>query len=165
LHSSALQVLVIASSTVILARFADLIALNDKPAVKSILIKAGLASAIVGVLGVFMVWALGATTLEWLFGGRFDAAAADRVSNHWLLLTLAVPFSMLGNVFAKLFQAKKQPIMMSSMAFSSLPALYLSYAMLNPIAGELSIAVAIAISSAISLLTAIFLYKPKNFTS
>lgn len=157
LHSSALQVLIIASSTVILAHFSDLVAKNNGAAVRNILFNAGLISAIVGVFGVFMVWALGAASLEWLFGGRFDYAAAERVSSHWLLLTIGLPFAMMGNVFAKLFQAQKRPLMMSILSFASLPALYISHAIFNPLIEELSIALALTISSAISLLTGLIL--------
>lgn len=164
LHSSALQVLVIASSTVILARFSDLVAMDDLPAVRNILVKAGLASVIVGIFGVLMVWTLGAISLEWLFGGRFDAIAAERVSSNWLLLTIGLPFSMLGNVLAKLFQAQKRPLMMSVLAFSSLPALYAANITLSPLLGELSIALALTISSAVSLVIGFILKNRRVHT-
>lgn len=161
LHSSALQLLVIASSTVILARFSDLVARNDAAAVRNILVKAGIISAVIGGLGIFMVWALGAVSLEWLFGGRFDTAAAARVSSHWLLLTVGLPFAMLGNVFAKLFQAQKRPLMMSALVFLGLPVLYVSYFFLSPLIDEFSIALALTISTVVSLLIGLFAVRYK----
>jgi len=161
LHSSALQLLVIASSTVVLAHFSDLVARNDAAAVRNTLVKAGAVSAVIGGLGIFMVWAFGAASLEWLFGGRFDAAAAERVSSHWLLLTLSLPFAMLGNVFAKLFQAQKRPLMMSLLVFVSFPLIYISYFSISPLIGEFSIALALVIGSVGSLLIGFFAVKHK----
>ena len=120
LHSAALQLLVIACSTLILARFSDLVARNDTEALRRILTKAGMLSLVIGGGGVLMVWGLGAISLEWIFGGRFDDSAAVRVSSHWLLLTISLPFAIIGNVFAKLWQAQKRPKLISIMAFISL---------------------------------------------
>ena len=94
LHSAALQLLVIACSTLILARFSDLVARNDTEALRRILTKAGMLSLVIGGGGVLMVWGLGAISLEWIFGGRFDDSAAVRVSSHWLLLTISLPFAL-----------------------------------------------------------------------
>lgn len=147
LHSSALQLLVIASSTVILAHFSDLVARNDAAAVRTTLVKAGVVSAVIGGLGIFMVWALGAVSLEWLFGGRFDAAAAERVSSHWLLLTLGLPFAMLGNFFAKLWQAQKRPKLISTMACMSLLALVFCYLGVRNHYQEFSLPAALSLSA------------------
>jgi peptidoglycan biosynthesis protein MviN/MurJ (putative lipid II flippase) len=151
LHSAALQTLVMASSTIILARFATLVAQGDEKSVRTILKRSTTAALIMGVLASLFVWWLGARSLEWLFGGRFNAYAANQVSNHWLILTLGLPFAMLGNVFAKLFQAQKRPIIMSALAFTALPALYVSHSILSPIIKELSIASSLTISSIASL--------------
>ncbi len=162
LHSSALQLLVIASSTVILARFSDLVAQNDVAAVRRILVKAGLASAVIGVFGVFMVWALGAVSLEWLFGGRFDAAAAARVSSHWLLLTLGLPFAMVGNVFAKLWQAQKRPQLISIMAGMSLSALMFFYWATKYSFQELSLPASISVSAFLVAMVGVCFLNVKN---
>lgn len=151
LHSAALQFLVVACSTLILARFSDLIARNDTVAVRAILIKATFLSTAIGVFYASIVWLVGAVALEWLFSGRFDGDAAARVSFHWLLLSIGLPFVMLGNVFAKLFQAQRRPMMMSVLAISSLCMLYLACFLLGSQFGEFSIALAMTLASCFSL--------------
>jgi len=146
LHSSALQLLVIACSTVILARFSNLVARNELRAVRGILVKAGLFSFTIGGLGVLAVWQFGAACLEFLFGGRFDSAAAVRVADHWLLLTVGLPFAMLGNIFAKLWQAQKRPQLISVMASVSLLTLVAVYYLTNGYLNEFSLAVAISMA-------------------
>lgn len=147
LHSAALQLLVIACSTLILARFSDLVARNDTEALRRILNRAGILSLIIGGAGVLMVWGLGAISLEWIFGGRFDHSAAVRVSSHWLLLTISLPFAMIGNIFAKLWQAQKRPKLISIMAFLSLSGLILSYFSLRYPLQEFSLPIAMSISA------------------
>ena len=150
LHSSALQLLVIASSTVILARFSDLAVQNDFRTTKELLKKAAIASGIIGAIALALVWTMGTPALEWLFGGRFDAAAAERVTSHWILLTAGLPFSMLGNVFAKLWQAQRKPQLLSLLAGISL----LTFVALQTITGsyleELSLSLSIS-AAAISV--------------
>lgn len=152
LHSSALQLLVMACSTLLLARFSDLVAHNNTVAVKRILIKAAFLSALVGVFYALGVWVFGAIGLEWLFSGRFDDEAAARVSSHWLLLSIGLPFVMLGNVFAKFFQAQRMPLMMTVLAVASLLVLCVSYWLFNSRFGELSIALSITLGAFFSLL-------------
>ncbi len=164
LHSAALQLLVIACSTLILARFSDLIARNDTVAVRAILIKATFFSAAIGGFYASAVWVAGAASLEWLFSGRFDGDAAARVSFHWLLLSIGLPFVMLGNVFAKLFQAQRKPMMMSVLAISSLCVLYLAYLLLSSQFEEFSIAMAITLASFFSLLIGFLVLRCSNFT-
>ncbi len=146
LHSSALQLLVIACSTVILARFSNLVAQNELRAVRGILVKAGIFSFTIGGLGILAVWQFGAACLEFLFGGRFDSVAAVRVADHWLLLTLGLPFAMLGNVFAKLWQAQERPKLISVMASVSLLTLVAIYYLTNDYLNEFSLAVAISMA-------------------
>ncbi|MEO9332905.1 lipid II flippase MurJ [Ectopseudomonas guguanensis] len=164
LHSAALQLLVIACSTLILARFSDLIARNDTVAVRAILIKATFFSAAIGIFYASAVWVAGTASLEWLFSGRFDGDAAARVSFHWLLLSIGLPFFMLGNVFAKLFQAQRKPMMMSVLAISSLCVLYLAYLLLSPQLEEFSIAMAITLASFFSLLIGFLVLRYSKFT-
>lgn len=164
LHSAALQLLVIACSTLILARFSDLIARNDTVAVRSILIKAAFFSAIIGVFCVSVVGLAGTAGLEWLFSGRFDGDAAARVSSHWLLLSIGLPFVMLGNVFAKLFQAQRKPMMMSVLAISNLCALYLAYLLLSLQFEEFSIAMAITLASFFSLFIGYLVFRYSDLT-
>lgn len=151
LHTSALHLLVMASSTVILARFAELVARDEVVAVQAILRKAAMASMVLGGLGVVMVWTLGGPILEWLFGGRFDDAAASRVTNHWLWMTIGLAFALLSNVHSKFWQAQSKPALMSAVALASLMALALGFILLKPIVGEFSASGALSISSIITL--------------
>ncbi|MEQ1602844.1 MAG: hypothetical protein HOP04_03970 [Methylophilaceae bacterium] len=160
LHSSALQLLVIASSTVILAQFSNLVAQGDVAAVRRILAKAGAVSAIVGLFGVLAVWAVGAVLLHWLFGGRFDNDAAERVSSHWLLLTLGLPFAILGNVFAKLWQAQKRPQLISIMAAISLMSLTVMHSIADLFLKEYSLPAALATSATSVVLVGIWFLNP-----
>lgn len=144
LHSSVLQFLVIAGSSVILARLSDLVAQGNGVAVKDILVKASVVSVVFGLFGVFLIWALGAAALQWLFGGRFDAAAAARVSSHWLLLSLGLGLAMMGNVFAKLWQAQRRPRLISVVAGMSLITLYLAHWLTQGALHEYSLSVSFA---------------------
>lgn len=149
LHSSVVQLLVMASSPVILAHFADLIASNEIAAVRAILGKAAVASAILGLLGVVLVGLFGAPVLGLIFGGRFDAEAASRVAHHWWWMTTGLAFLILGNVFAKLWQSQRRPRQMSIMAAVSLVTLVAAYSILRGVLGEFSIATAMSISAAL----------------
>lgn len=151
LHSSALQLLVMTGSTIILSHFSQLIAQRQLKIVQHILFKSAIASAVVGASAVLLVWFLGAPTLTYLFGGRFDSAVASRVSSHWLLMTLGLGFAMLSNVHAKLWQAQSRPAWMSVIAIVSLSTLFLGYLLLRPFAGELAAAGALTISSVVTL--------------
>jgi len=148
LHTSALHLLVMASSTVILARFAELVARDEVVAVQAILRKAAAASIVLGGLGVVMVWAFGGPILEWLFDGRFDAEAASRVTTHWWWMTLGLAFSILGNVFAKLWQAQGRPRLISAVSGISLMTLTASHLLLRDVLQEYSLAAALSASGA-----------------
>src|SRR5690606_2038374 len=63
LHSSAVQLLVMASSTLILARFSVLIASGDDASVRQLLKKAALVSFVLGALAVLCVATLGEPVL------------------------------------------------------------------------------------------------------
>lgn len=162
LHSSALQFLVMASSTVILARFSDLVAQNNIPAVRSILAKSSLISIVVGVAGTLLVFTIGAPLLQELFGGRFDADAARHVTMHWLLLTMGITFAMIGTVFAKLWQAQKRPQLISIMAAISLMTFALTYISLNGLLGEYSIPLAVSASALLVVLIGVFFLRVTN---
>lgn len=147
LHSSAVQLLVMASSTVILANFSDLVARKDTAAIMRLLRKAGWISLIIGVSGTLTVGLLGDVTLRTMFAGRFDAAAASRVASHWLWLTVGLGFAMLGNVFAKLWQAQGRPQLISLLAGSSLLTLFVAFLLLRDHLGEFALAAALSSSS------------------
>lgn len=164
LHASAIQLLILASSTVILARFSELVARKDHEAIQSILRKAGLASAAIGGLAIVCVWLLGSWALQLLFGGRFDAAAADRVAVHWLWLSLGLPFALLGNVFAKLWLAQKQARRMSLIAGLSLGTAALVYFLSNRWLLEYSVAAGLSSASIAVVLIGWNLVKAEIFS-
>jgi len=148
LHSSTVQLLVMAGSPVILAHLAELVARNQIDAVRSILKQAAVASVVLGTIGLIVVGTLGAPLLGWVFGGRFDSAAAERVANHWWWLTLGLAFLILGNVFAKLWQSQRRPRHMSVMAGASLIVLGVSFYALRQPLGEFSVAAAMSVAAA-----------------
>jgi peptidoglycan biosynthesis protein MviN/MurJ (putative lipid II flippase) len=150
LHSSTVQLLIMAGSPVILAHFADLVANNQVAAVRSILAKAAAASAILGILSVVLVGLFGAPLLGWIFGGRFDAEAASRVANQWWWMTTGLAFLILGNVFAKLWQSQRRPRQMVIMAGVSTVALTFTHLVLKGWLNEYSIPAAMS-SSAVAI--------------
>lgn len=147
LHSSLVQLLVMASSTLILARFSELIAVQQIAAVRRLLRLATLWSILIGVAGVIIVWGAGENLLIWLFQGRFDAHAASRVADLWIWLTMGLGFSLLGNVFAKLWQAQSRPRLISAMAASSLLSMCMGYFVLRGLIGEEAIALAMSLAA------------------
>jgi peptidoglycan biosynthesis protein MviN/MurJ (putative lipid II flippase) len=162
LHLSAVQLLIMASSPVILAHFADLVASNKIAAVRVILGKAAAASAIIGIVGVILVGLVGAPLLRLIFGGRFDAEAASRVADHWWWLTAGLAFVILGNVFAKLWQSQRRPKQISIMAGVSLATLLAAYSMLREALGEFSVASAISISAVLMVVVSVPLLHVGN---
>jgi peptidoglycan biosynthesis protein MviN/MurJ (putative lipid II flippase) len=149
LHLSTVQLLVMAGSPVILAHFANLVAGNEIAAVRAILGKAAVASALIGVLGVVLVGLIGAPLLGLVFGGRFDAEAASRVADHWWWMSAGLAFVILGNVFAKLWQSQRRPRLISIMAAVSLVTLVAAYSIFRGVLGEFSVATAMSISAAL----------------
>jgi peptidoglycan biosynthesis protein MviN/MurJ (putative lipid II flippase) len=132
LHSSLLQFIFMASSTVILARFSEMVVRGDEQQIATVLRKASALSAGVGIAACAFIALFGAWTLELLFGGRFDARAAQAVSQHWLILTVGLPFAIVGSIFAKLWQAQGRPQLISSMAACSLLTLFAMHEILAP---------------------------------
>lgn len=147
LHSSAVQLLVMASSTLILARFSELVASGNNIEVNRLLRKATVTSLALGALAVLCVAVAGEHVLRLLFSGKFDAAAAQQVASLWTLLSFGLGFSLLGNVFAKLWQAQSRPKLLSIMAGISFITLCISFLLLRDAVGEQSIAVALVLSN------------------
>jgi murein biosynthesis integral membrane protein MurJ len=121
LHGAATQVLIIGISTVLLPRFAALLARNESGEIVKLLWRIGRASLMICVFVGAGVWVLGTPVVLTLLGrGHFDHALGERVGQAWLLLTLSLfPFG-LATFFAKLYQAKLRPQLLS---MSSLVAL------------------------------------------
>lgn len=165
LHTSAVQLIVMASSTVILARLSDLIAQRDDAAVRSIFKQAALFSAALGIIAVIAVWSIGSLTLQWVFGGRFDALAAHRVSEHWLWLTAGLPFTIMGNVLAKLWQAQGKPLLMTLMASGTLVSVLIFFSVLQPWMGEYAVSGALTAGAIVTLVAGCFVTRRTLFSS
>lgn len=149
LHSSLVQLLVMGSATLVLARFSELVAAGDTVSVRRLLRQAAMLSLGIGGASVVGVWWLGESALRWLFSGQFDAEAAARVTAVWTWLTAGLGFALLGNVFAKLWQAQSRPKLISAMACSSLTVLCFCFFTLKAFIGELAVAAAMTGASAI----------------
>lgn len=147
LHSSAIQLLIMASSTVILANFSDLIAKNDIASIRQILRHARMISLIIGVASTILVGIAAVPVLEAIFWGRFDSQAASRVATHWIWLTVGLGFAILGNVYAKLWQSQGRPHLMSIFAGCAVVVLCISYWLLRIHLSEYALAAALSISS------------------
>ncbi|CAB3637986.1 murein biosynthesis integral membrane protein MurJ [Trinickia soli] len=121
LHGAATQVLIIGISTVLLPRFAALLARNESSEIVRLLWRIGRASLMICVFVAAGVGVLGTPVVLTLLGrGHFDHVLGERVGQAWLLLTLSLfPFG-LATFFAKLYQAKLRPQLLS---MSSLVAL------------------------------------------
>ena len=123
LHGAATQVLIIGISTVLLPRFAALLARNESNEIVRLLWRIGRASLMVCVFVAAGVWVLGTPVVLTLLGrGHFDHALGERVGQAWLLLTLSLfPFG-LATFFAKLYQAKLRPQLLSMSSLVALAA-------------------------------------------
>lgn len=117
LHQSAIQLLVMAASPVILAHFSDLVARGEWESLRVLLRKAGWISLTIGFVAWAGVFLLGEPVLAIVFGhGRFDAEAVNRVASQWAWLTLGLAPAILGNVLAKCLQALARPRLISVLA-------------------------------------------------
>lgn len=152
LHTSLMQLLIMSSSTLLLARFSRLIAEGDDTGVKKLLGSAVLVSTVIGVLGPLLVWLIGEPILLVLFGGRFDSDAAYSVNRFWFWLTTGVGFTLLSNIFAKLCQAQSRAKFMTFMAASNLISMFLCYFAFRGVLGERAIGLAISVAPAVVVL-------------
>lgn len=163
LHSALLQFIFMASSTVILARFSDLVVRGEDQEIAAVLRKASTLSALVGVGVCAGIALLGAWALGILFSGRFDAYAADMVSRHWLILTAGLPFAILGSTFAKLWQAQGRPQLISVMAGFSLLTLYLVHEILAGSLGQFAVSTAQSAAAASVVVAGVwFVTRPRR---
>ncbi|NWB85476.1 lipid II flippase MurJ [Pseudomonas gingeri] len=160
LHTSLVQLLVMSSSTLLLARFSMLVVEEDYNSVRRLLRQAALVSFVIGVASTLLVWFLGEPLLLLLFGGRFDSEAAYKVTQLWFWLTTGVGFALLGNVFAKLWQAQSRPKLLSFMAASSLLTILLCYFVFRGMLGAQAIALALSAAPAVVVLLGFRLLTP-----
>ncbi len=155
LHSSTVQLLVMAGSPVILANFSDLIAGGEIQAVRSILLKAAAIALIIGAAGMILVGTIGPSLLTYIFRGKFDADAAIRVSNHWWWMSTGIAFLIIGNVFAKLWQSQQRPKFMTLMAIISIITMIGSHHLLMPYLGEYGVAAAMSVAASATVVVGV----------
>jgi peptidoglycan biosynthesis protein MviN/MurJ (putative lipid II flippase) len=162
LHLSAVQLLIMASSTLILAKFSSLVANNNTEQIRKLLKGAALMSLMLGVVVFLVVATAGEYILKILFGGKFNEAAAEQVNANWTLMSLGVGFSLLGNVFAKLFQAQARPKVLSLMSVVGFLTLTASFLLLSDHMNEGAVAAAMVCSSISGVLLGLFILKKSN---
>lgn len=147
LHTSIVQLLVMASSTIILAHFSTLIANSEAGQIRRFLANSAIFSLLIGGFGVVVIWLVGPKVLIEIFAGKFDADAALNVSNMWMWLTVGLAFTLLGNVFAKLWQAQGNAKQMSLVAGFTLLLLLSTFSLTKDFLHESSIAISLSISA------------------
>ncbi len=159
-HQTAVQLVVMAVSPVLLSRFSDLVARGQWDTLDRLQRKAFWLSAAIGVVGVLSVVLVGEPLLAWLFGqGRFDASAAERVARNWAWLTVGLAASLYGNVLAKRLQAGRHARELSLFALASLGSFVLSAGLLKYALGEWAIPAAVVVGTLVpTLLMAGFLF-------
>jgi peptidoglycan biosynthesis protein MviN/MurJ (putative lipid II flippase) len=148
LHTVAVQLLVMASGPVLLAEFANLVARGEHERVRGVLRHAVGLSAAVGVAAVAGVVFLGELFLTVLFSGRFDHDAAQAVTLQWRWLAIALGPALLGNVFAKLWQASGRAQLLTVLSASAFAVFLLSVYLLRPSLGAQAVSAAVAVSAA-----------------
>jgi peptidoglycan biosynthesis protein MviN/MurJ (putative lipid II flippase) len=147
LHTYAVQLLVMGMASVILARFSGLVAQGDLSAVRSILDKAFWISVLIGIAAVGGVWLAGVPVLEFVFGGRFDAAASRAVAGQWQWLALALGPVILGNVLAKFFQACGNVRILNLFAVIGFCTLLMVTMLAGSMVGAHAVSIAVAVSA------------------
>lgn len=146
-HQYAIQLLVMAVSPVLLAHIANLVASGDEVRLRRLLGKGLWFSLITGVSAALVVGFFGQSILSVIFQGRFDAIAASRVSGYWLWLSIALAPALLGNIYAKVWQARGMAGLMSLLAGFGLIVFFLTTQLFASVFGSHSIAVAVGASS------------------
>jgi peptidoglycan biosynthesis protein MviN/MurJ (putative lipid II flippase) len=150
-HQTAIQLLVMGMSPLLLSRFSELTADRKWAALDSLQRLALRASTIAGLVALVAVALFGETALYWLLGhGRFDAAAAARVARHWSWLTLGLGAALYGNVLAKRLQADKRTPELSLISLAGLVTLVAFAWALRPMIGEIAIPAAIVTGALIT---------------
>lgn len=150
IHQSVVQLLVMAAAPVILARFSDLAARKDWATLDRLQRKALLAAIVMGLTAIVGVWLAGAPLLKFVFGsGRFDDIAVARVAKHWLFLTFGLGTAIFGNVLAKRIQAYGGAATLALLSFIGTATLMLVTFAMRGVAGESSVSLALAFSSAV----------------
>ena len=147
LHTYAIQLLVMAASSILLARFSDLIAVGDEKTLRRLMRQAVAISSAIGLGSVVLVAWAGVPMLELLFGGRLDSQAAREVAGHWLWLCVALGPALLGIVYTKVWQARRLAQAMSLLAALGLVSFWVLHAGLSGWLGSQAVAAAVGLAS------------------
>lgn len=151
LNSMMVQVLVVASSSLLLARFSELASLHDGTELARLLSRGFAMTVGIAVLALAWVWFVGDLAVQIAFGrGSFDAEAVTRVASLWTVLTFSLFLVLWGNTLAKLFQAWAKPKFISRVALGSLLAFVAASISLKSSLGVEGIAWAYLISQFVS---------------
>lgn len=121
LHGALTQVMIVGISTVLLPHLAGMLADNQRKEIKILFSRITRASLLTSIFVLSGVLTLGEPAIMALLGrGKFDQTLAASVSDAWSILSLSLlPFA-LATFYAKLFQAMRQPILLSNSALISL---------------------------------------------
>lgn len=150
-HQYTIQLLVMAASPLLLARFAQLVAVGDEETVRVLLRKAGWISGGLGLLSIGIVVTLGEPLLRQFFSARVDSDAASQVTGHWLWLSFALGPALLGNVCAKVWQARGRAGFMSLLAGLGFAIFLLASQLLVEWLDSYAVAAAIGLSTLVVL--------------
>lgn len=160
-HQYAIQLLVMSASPVLLSHIATLVAIGDEPKVRRLLVMGFGFALITGVLVTLVVGIWGQSILAVIFQGRFDDVAAAQVSGHWLWLSVALAPALLGNICAKVWQARGLAGLMSLLAGFGLIMFLLAHQFLEGLLESHSVAASVGLSSlAVTLVGWNFAWRP-----
>lgn len=152
-HITAVQLLVMAVSPILLSKFSELVVSQSWSELERLQRYAFRISLAIGFLGMIAVALLGEQVLIWLFGhGRFDADAAERVAQHWLLLSAGLAAALYGNVLAKRMQAHRRARELSVIAGLGLLSMIVLVRALRSVMGELAVPASVAVVAIVTAL-------------
>lgn len=151
LHGMLVHVLIMASSSMLLARFSEIVSQHDGAELAHLLARGFAMIVGISVLALAWVWFVGDFAIQAAFGrGSFDSKAVSRVATLWIVLTFALALILWGNTLAKLFQAWAKPRFLSVVAFLSLIAFVAASISLKPLLGVEGIAWGYLVSQLVS---------------
>lgn len=152
-HLSVIQLLAMAASPIILARFGELVARGEHEALRALLHRGLILSVLVGAGFLGFVAFLGEPLLLAIFShGQFDAEAAARVATHWMWMTLGLFPAVWGIVLTKYLQAARRSELVTLGWFLGLVGLWVGSQWSRGTFAEFSVSVGVAASAYLSCL-------------
>ncbi|MBI1649848.1 lipid II flippase MurJ [Hyphomicrobium sulfonivorans] len=155
LHLAVIQLVIMASSTVLLARLADLVSSRQVGELRRVLAQANRAAWGVGLAGILVVWALGEPVLSIMLNGRFTPEDAHRVASHWTIISFGIPFAIVGAIYSKLWQARGKPVLLVLGPAVNLTGMWITFSFTASFLGEYSSAAAMSSGAAMAALVAV----------